>query len=258
VVVCGPRFFWRTFVGRAVFFDLDETLIEHTLGPVELVRKIHAAHARAMEGVSEETFRVVLREKAAAIWGTMFEPTEPGVEPLVGAFRRTLETLGGDTGQARAMRDTFVELVLAGTRPHAGAKEALAELRARGVTTGIITNGYSYFQELKIAHHGFVGLTDFVLVSEAAGAHKPDSRIFQLALEHAGAAAPEAWHVGDHLVNDIGGAERAGIAGVLYDPKGDRLPAEGSALTEGARRPRFVVKNLPEVAPLASGRGFGA
>jgi putative hydrolase of the HAD superfamily len=231
-------------VGRAVFFDLDETLIEHTLSAQELVRQIHVAHGEVLDGVSEAQFRAVLREKAAAIWGAMFEPTEPGVEPLVGAFRRTLEALGRDAGAARAMRDTFIRLVLAGTRPHAGAKEALARLRADGVATGIITNGYSYFQEMKIVHHGFAGLTDFVLVSEAVGAHKPDPRIFQLALERAEAAASEAWHVGDHLVNDIAGAESAGITSVLYDPKGDRSPAEDAALAEGARKPSVVLREF--------------
>ncbi len=243
-------------MGRAVFFDLDETLIEHTLSAAELVQQIQAAHAETLAGVPDAEFRAVLREKAAAIWGAMFEPTEPGVEPLVGAFRRTLEALGRDAGAARAMRDTFIELVLAGTRPHAGAKETLARLRAEGVATGIITNGYSYFQEMKIAHHGFAGLTDFVLVSEAAGAHKPDPKIFQIALERAGAVASEAWHVGDHLVNDIGGAERAGLAGVLYDPKGDRLPAADAALPEGARRPSFVIRELGDVLRFLGQPGF--
>lgn len=242
-------------MGRAVFFDLDETLIEHTLSGQDLVRQIQAAHAVALDGVSDAKFRAVLREKAAALWGTMFEPTEPGVEPLVGAFRRTLDALGKNPDAARAMRDTFIELVLAGTRPHAGAKEALAQLRAEGVTTGIITNGYSYFQELKIAHHGFVGLTDFVLVSEAVGAHKPDTRIFQIALERAEAEASEAWHVGDHLVNDIAGAERVGIASVLYDPKGDRLPTDDSTLIEGARRPSHTIRGFDELLGLVQRSG---
>jgi putative hydrolase of the HAD superfamily len=141
-----------------------------------------------------------------------------------------------------------VDIVLAETRVSPGAKETLAQLRAEGVTTGIITNGYVAFQELKIRHHGFVGLTDFVLVSEAAGAHKPDPRIFRLALERAEVAASDAWHVGDHLVNDIGGAEGAGLTGVLYDPRGDRLPADGAELPSGAVRPRVVISNLDELS----------
>ncbi len=231
-------------MARAVFFDLDETLIEHTIGGAELVRRIHAAHVEALGPVSEAEFRAMLREKAAALWGTMFEPAEPGVDPLVRSFRRTLEALGRDLGAAQSMRDSFVAIVLAETRPSPGAKETLARLRAEGVVTGIITNGYIAFQEGKIAHHGFAGLTDFVLVSEAAGAHKPDPRIFQIALERAGAAPAEAWHVGDHLVNDIGGAEQAGLSSVLYDPKEDRLP---TTLPDGACHPSHIIQQFAEL-----------
>ncbi len=234
---------------RAVFFDLDETLIEHKIDGAELVRRIYVAHRERLGSVSEAEFRTVLREKAAALWGTMFEPADPGVDPLVRSFRRTLEALGRDTGAAQSMRDFFVDIVLAETRPSEGAKEVLARLRAEGVATGIITNGYIGFQERKIAHHGFVGLTDFVLVSEAAGAHKPDPRIFQLALERAGSALKDAWHVGDHLVNDIGGAEGAGLRGVLYDPRGDRLPKEG-AWPSGSRLPSHVIQRLAELPDL--------
>jgi putative hydrolase of the HAD superfamily len=233
----------------AVFFDLDETLIEHRIDGAELIRRIYAAHREALDGVSEAEFRTMLRQNAAALWGTMFEPAEPGIDPLERSFRRTLEALGRDVVAAHSMRDSFVDIVLAETHPSAGAKEVLARLRADGVATGIITNGYIAFQERKIAHHGFTGLTDFVLVSEAAGAHKPDPRIFQLALKRANVAPEDAWHVGDHLVNDIGGAEGARLHSVLYDPHGDRLPKEG-AWPSGSRQPSHVIQRLAELPGL--------
>lgn len=237
-------------MARAVFFDLDETLIEHTVEGPELIRRIHAAHADVFRSVDAAQFGKMLREKAAELWGLMFDPVEPGVDPLVRSFGRTLAGLGLDPAAGKRLRDSFVEIVLAETRPNPGAKEALARLRAEGVSTGIITNGYTFFQELKIKHHGFAGATDFVLVSEAAGAHKPDPRIFRQALERAEAAPGEAWHIGDHLVNDIGGAEQVDIAGVLYDPRGNRLPADDATLPEGARRPSHVLRNWDDLPDL--------
>ncbi len=237
-------------MGRAVFFDLDETLIAHTIDGPDLFRRIYAAHADIFAGVELAQFGKVLRETATELWGAMFVPVAPGEDPLVRSFGRTLKGLGLDPAAGQRLRDSFVEIVLASTTPNPGAKEALARLRKEGVTTGIITNGYNSFQNLKIDHHGFAGTTDFVLVSEAAGAHKPDPRIFRVALERAEAAPHEALHIGDHLVNDIGGAEQVGIAGVLYDPHGNRLPAEGAPLPEGARRPSHVLRHwddLPEL-----------
>jgi HAD superfamily hydrolase (TIGR01509 family) len=240
----------RTDLARAVFFDLDETLIEHTIGGPELVRRIHATHAEAIGGAPMAEFGAVLREKDGELWGTMFAPVDPGTDPLVRSFRRTLEALGRDPSAAQAMRDTFVNIVLAETRPSPGAKETLAHLRSTGVRTGIITNGYIAFQQMKIDHHGFNGLTDFILVSEAAGAHKPDPRIFRTALEKAKIGAAEAFHVGDHLVNDIGGAQNAGLTGVLYDPRGDRLPGEDARLADGAEHPHHTIQRLDQVPGL--------
>lgn len=237
-------------MGKAVFFDLDETLIEHTIEGPELIARIHAAHVGVFAGVDAAQFGKILREKAAELWGAMFDPVAPGEDPLVRSFGRTLKGLGLDSAAAQRLRDSFVEIVLAETRPNPGAKEALARLRADGLTTGIITNGYTFFQNLKINHHGFAGTTDFVLVSEAAGAHKPDPRIFRLALERAEAAPGEALHIGDHLVNDIGGAEQVGISGVLYDPHGDRLPADDAALPEGARRPSHILRHWDDLPDL--------
>ena len=238
-------------MARAVFFDLDETLIQHTLDGPALVGRIHEQFPEAFGEVDARRFGMTLREKGQSLWGAMFQPTEPGDQALVSMFRDTLSALGCDTSYARAIRDAFSALVLDGTAPYPGAKDTLLRLRSEGVTTGIITNGYNHLQDAKIERHGFVGLVDFVLVSEAAGAHKPDPLIFRTALERAGAAPEHAWHVGDHLVNDIAGAENAGLTSVLFDPHGDRLPPVETELPEGGRMPTHTVSTLPEVAELA-------
>lgn len=237
-------------MARAVFFDLDETLIQHTLDGPALIARIHAAFPETFGDIDARRFGLTLREKGQSLWGAMFQPTEPGDQALTGMFRDTLAALGCDPAHARALRDAFVETVLTGTTPYPGAKDVLHRLRADGVTTGIITNGYCHLQDAKIARHGFADLVDFVLVSEAAGAHKPDPHIFQVALGLANAGPEDAWHVGDHLVNDIAGAENAGLTSVLFDPHGDRLPSDESALPEGGRMPSVSIRSWHELPAL--------
>lgn len=239
---------------QAVFFDLDETLLRHTLDGPALVAHIHAQFPGVFGGVSAREFGLTLRDKGQALWGVMFEPTEPGDRALVSLFRDTLATLGLDPSHARAVRDAFVDTVLDGTAPYEGAEDVLLRLRETGVATGIITNGYCHLQDAKIARHGLGDLVDFVLVSEAAGAHKPDPRIFRIALERAGVAPEHAWHVGDHLVNDIAGAESTGITSILFDPHGDRLPQDPSALPEGGRMPSHTIRDLAEVERFVGAR----
>jgi len=234
-------------VARAVFFDLDETLIQHTLDGPALVARIHGAFPDVFGDVDARRFGLALREKGQSLWGTMFQPTEPGDRALVSMFRDTLSTLGLDPKHGKVLRDAFIDEVVHGTALYPGAKDTLDRLRARGIVTGIITNGYCYLQDAKIAKHGLAGHVDFVLVSEAAGAHKPDPVIFRTALDRAEVAAADAWHVGDHLVNDIAGAENAGLTSVLFDPRGDRLPLDESSLPEGGRMPNISISQLFDV-----------
>jgi putative hydrolase of the HAD superfamily len=58
---------------------------------------------------------------------------------------------------------------------------------------------------------------DRLVVSEEAGASKPDPRIFEIALARAGCAAEEAVMVGDSWTNDILGARAAGIRAIWFD-----------------------------------------
>jgi len=52
---------------------------------------------------------------------------------------------------------------------------------------------------------------DFVLISEAVGAYKPDPRMFEAALDRLGLERHEVLHVGDSDVDDVQGACAAGL-----------------------------------------------
>lgn len=60
---------------------------------------------------------------------------------------------------------------------------------------------------------------EVVITSETAGFRKPDSRIFQLAIDRAGAYTAESLMIGDNLAADIGGARNFGMDQVFFNPK---------------------------------------
>lgn len=235
---------------KTVFFDLDETLIEHTRSGPELLHHVYASHAEVLDGVDEARFGKCLWDHANALWARMFEPDITGEAALVDMFRLTLRDVGCDPAAAESMRDSFMQAVLNSTRPTPGAKETIAQLHAAKVATGIITNGYAYLQLAKIRHHGYEELFETIVVSETAGAHKPEGQIFDLALERMGAAAEASWHVGDNLENDIAGAERAGLTSVLYDPEGSRAPDPEHPETEAY--PSHIIKRFAELPAIVS------
>jgi putative hydrolase of the HAD superfamily len=235
-----------------VFFDLDETLIQHTLTGPELLSRVCDSHPAIVDGVDRTAFGKAVWKRGNEHWDSMFEPGAGGKNALAATFGAALGDVGCDPGGGEALRDTFVQLVLETTRPSDGVYEALEQLAESGVRLGMVTNGYAYLQERKIAHHGFADRFNPIIVSETAGAHKPDPRVFEYALSQADSTAERSWFVGDNLVNDIDGSERAGLTSVLYDPMGDREPTEFTP--DHLTPPSHIVRRLMEVHDLVLAR----
>ena len=229
----------------AVFFDLDETLIEHLWTGPEIIKGIYDAHAGVLDGIDPVAFGKTVWRKANDMWHMMYDGILPGEIARVYTFKNTLRELKLDTSAAESMGKTFESVMLESTRPSPGAADVLDALRDAGIATGIITNGYTMMQRRKIEHHGFGGQVDHILISEAVGAHKPDVRIFQAALSAIDAKAEDVMHVGDHFVNDIEGALDAGLQATLYDPTGER--AQALEETTPAIQPSHIIGRLTEV-----------
>ena len=96
-------------------------------------------------------------------------------------------------------------------RARPGCRPMLAELRARGLATGVVSNFdqrlIHILQDLDLKE-----FLDVVMLPAEARAAKPDGRIFALALERLGVPAAEAAFVGDDLSRDLRGARAAGLA----------------------------------------------
>ena len=92
----------------------------------------------------------------------------------------------------------------------------LDSLRARSYYLGVISNSLGWIEQqlgnVDLARH-----FDTILDSAVVGIEKPHPGIFRLALERAGVRAAEAIFVGDTYATDIGGAQLAGLRGVLFD-----------------------------------------
>lgn len=90
----------------------------------------------------------------------------------------------------------------------------LKDLRAKGIKTGVITNGPSVLQHTKLDNSGLLPYCDIVVVSGDINIHKPDAAIFIYTADKLGLKAEECLYVGDHPVNDIEGALGAGMKAV--------------------------------------------
>jgi putative hydrolase of the HAD superfamily len=129
---------------------------------------------------------------------------------------------------------TAREAMLAAIRfePYDDAAPALRGLRERGLRIVVASNWDCSLPDV-LARAGLGPLLDGVVSSAAAGARKPDPRLFRAALQLAGCAPDEAVHAGDSLANDVAGARGAGLRAVLVDRSGRADPPRDLEVVAG-------------------------
>lgn len=96
------------------------------------------------------------------------------------------------------------------------ALRVLGLLSRQGIRLGILSN---WDTRLRALYHRFAldRLFPYLICSAEVECAKPDPAIFQIACRVAGVSPRESVHVGDHPSNDVAGASRAGMVGLLFD-----------------------------------------
>jgi putative hydrolase of the HAD superfamily len=92
-------------------------------------------------------------------------------------------------------------------------------LVAQGYFVGVISNSIGTL-EGQLVRLGLARYFRAILDSAIVGIQKPHPGIFKLALQAAGVEGSEAIFVGDTYATDVGGAQLAGLTGVLMDSVG--------------------------------------
>lgn len=237
---------------KAIFFDLDETLIENKIPVRELFARMYFDFEEQLGAQNKELFFTALREQAANLWGSMFDTDVAPEQQFINCFASCITTTGAASGDkalaiGQNMFDHYQNLSSSNVVFHDGALALLTELSNRGIITGLITNGMEQIQLGKVHAMDIHNKVDHVTVSAQARAHKPHAPVFNLALDRAGVSAKHAIQIGDHATNDVAGAIRAGLGGVFYNPGELVLEESFAGLPE---RPTHHIHHLSDVLGL--------
>jgi putative hydrolase of the HAD superfamily len=214
-----------------VLFDLDGTLIDtataergrwtavrsligERLPQVEMddFERRYRAHTRVNRATAVDTGTVTYldyqRERLRSVLAPWVEPNEELIEEYAHTSNR----------------------MMALVQPLPGAQRLLADLRGHGLAIGVLTNGPSTHQRMKLDVSGLAEAVDAVAISAELGVAKPDAAAFQRAAGMIGPPRSQVAMVGDTPETDIAGALAAGTAAAIWYRRRDEPQPRGARL----------------------------
>jgi len=201
---------------RAIFLDMDDTILDSSGGVEESWGIVCREYAGVL--VCEvDPLRAAIRKAAQEFWKDEAVSGHWRVkleESRVLYIENALKESSLDHTRARELADRYDFEVTSRYRLFDDAIETLEWLRSQGYRLSLLTNGPQGMQRAKISRFGLAQYFDNIVIEGEFGNGKPDRRVFEHALTTAAIEATDAWHVGDNLYADIGGAQGVGIHAV--------------------------------------------
>jgi HAD superfamily hydrolase (TIGR01549 family) len=217
---------------RAVLFDLDDTLFDHrhcARAALEALRTTHACFAAISATEFERTHGQLLEDLHARVLAGEIGLDDARVE----RFRRLFLAAGVEVSSdlARTAAAEYRRCYLRSWRTVEGAAPLLAALSER-VPIGIVSNNLVAEQMEKIRHCGFDAYLSAIVISEEAGAAKPDPAIFRIAMERLSSDPQGTIMIGDSWPADIVGARAAGIRAIWFNRTSEAAPDPDAVVPE--------------------------
>jgi putative hydrolase of the HAD superfamily len=209
---------------KAILFDLDGTLFHHLPSSGE----IFLAYVKSLGLHISEEDRI-----RAEHWIHFYFAYSPELQADLKIFKddskgfwinftqRRLAASGILTTQAIELAPQVSAYMGEAYKPEThvpeDARALLKFLMESGYILGMVSNRDNPFQE-EMQKMELDSYFQFFLAGGEVNSFKPDTFIFERALELSGTSAQETMYVGDNYFADIVGSQRAGLIPVLYDP----------------------------------------
>jgi putative hydrolase of the HAD superfamily len=234
---------------QAVFFDLDDTLLDDDRCWRVAVSLTCTELALRHPSVDRTMLETSYMENSPRLWATFGNAprTASGSSAArdlrLAVWQSVLDGCGVEKpGLASEAVDTYERRRRETYVCFADARPVIQRLRER-LRVAVITNGPSEGQREKLDITGLTPLLDLVVVSGDLDVGKPETAIFRFALDQLGLDPACVWHVGDSLVNDVGGARSVGLGSVWLNRR--RIPP-----AEDAPSPDHEIATLTELIAL--------
>jgi YjjG family noncanonical pyrimidine nucleotidase len=206
---------------KHIFFDLDHTLWDFEKNSALAFEKIFQ---ELKFSIDTQQFMDIYNPINVAYW-KLYERNEIDQEALrVNRLKDAFEAINFEVTleEINAISHLFIEYLTSNNHLIEGTIETLDYLKDN-YELHIITNGFSFVQEVKLQKSNldkyFVTITN----SELAGHKKPHENIFQYALSLANASKNQSIMIGDSIEADVLGAINFGMKAVYFNPENETV-----------------------------------
>lgn len=199
---------------KAILFDLDETLLDQQWASSVALREFHREKCLEMTWTEVE-----------ARWNNCLKNHFIRYEKGEITFQQQRRCRIRDIFEGRDIPDELADQLFGVYlknyegiyRLFPEVNELLSQLGR--FPLGVITNGDTQQQLDKLTRMDIKKYFNAILVSEAVGLRKPDTKIFELAAKNIGVKTNECIFVGDNLEADYRGSAEAGMQAILVNRK---------------------------------------
>jgi len=201
---------------KYVFLDLDDTIWDFHVNAKSSLQEIYDNKNFDKHFDSFDQYFEIYAKRNLELWDQYGKGEITKDALSLERFLHPLRQVGvHDEGLALIMGKEYLDLLPTRSALVPNALKILDYLAPKYQLT-IVSNGFIEVQYLKLKKCGLEHYFSHVVLSEEAGALKPDKKIFEHALQLNGAKASETIMIGDSYEADIIGAQNAGIDQIYF------------------------------------------
>lgn len=191
-----------------IYFDLDDTLLDHQAAQQAALTDV-LEHFSLFDGTDRATFIEMYGQVNKKQWMRYSQGDITKEQLQFNRFDQTMHALELPAADSRTIGNYYLSCYRNHWKWLDGAQGTFEAIRGR-YPVGILTNGFIETQQKKFDQFGFCQSADHLVISEEAGALKPDPAIFEHATKLTGMAAKDIFYVGDSYHSDVVGGSNFG------------------------------------------------
>ncbi|MFD0696922.1 HAD family hydrolase [Paenibacillus sp. GCM10027628] len=220
---------------QAVLFDLDGTLLDRDTSLKLFIQDQYDRYLDKLNHVPKTIFvdRFIELDNHGYVWkDKVYQALIHECEPVGLTWEGLLQDY----------LDHFPRFTVA----FPNTEEVLKWLRNQNIKIGLITNGFTKFQQANLGSLHIEGYFDEILISEEEGVRKPDPEIFRRAFNRLKVHASNCIFVGDHPINDVKASMNAGAIGVWKRNDHGAIEVEPDRIIDDLVEIKSILENLKD------------